>query len=91
MGFATEPGPVPDELRMTQCPLLEAAHRQTDVVCSVHLGIAHGLMDSYGYDASGSHLAPFAQPGVCVLRLCTVPRVVTPSPDPGSGSDDADS
>lgn len=79
MGFATEPGAGPDDLRMTQCPLLEAAHQQTDVVCSVHLGIAHGLMDSYGYDASSSDLAPFAQPMACVLCLRTRPS--TPDPD----------
>jgi predicted ArsR family transcriptional regulator len=69
MGFATEQGATAEEIRLTRCPLLEAAHQQTEVVCSVHLGIAQGLMDSYGHDASGSELVPFAEPGACLMRV----------------------
>jgi predicted ArsR family transcriptional regulator len=69
MGFAAEPGGDAQETRLTRCPLLEAAHQQSDVVCAVHLGITEGLLAGYGYDASGTELVPFAQPGACVLRL----------------------
>ena len=79
MGFASEPGCDAEEVRLTRCPLLEAAHQQTDVVCSVHLGIAEGLMDRYGYDASDSELVPFAEPGACVLRLHSRPAAVEDS------------
>jgi predicted ArsR family transcriptional regulator len=79
MGFAAEPGGDPQEMRLTRCPLLEAAHRQTDVVCAVHLGIAEGLMAGYGYDAAGTELVPFAQPGACVLRLHSRPAAVEDS------------
>jgi len=74
MGFAPEAGVGPDEMRLTRCPLLEAAHLDTAVVCSVHLGVAQGLMDGYGYDASGSELIPFAERGACLLHLRTHPH-----------------
>jgi len=71
LGFSSQRGPDQQELRLTRCPLLEAAHQQTGVVCAVHLGIAQGLMDGYGFDASGSELVPFAEPGACLMRFRT--------------------
>jgi len=70
LGF--EPEPAPDAagtLRLTRCPLLEAAHRHPDVVCGVHLGIVRGALEEYGADPAGSELVPFAQPGACLLVL----------------------
>lgn len=69
MGFAPETDGDASEVRLTRCPLLEAAHQQPEVVCSVHLGIARGALDTYGGDPSGAQLVPFAEPGACLLHL----------------------
>ncbi len=68
LGFAPEAVPEsPAEFRVTRCPLLEAAHRNPDIVCAVHLGIVRGALTEYGADPAGSALAPFAEPGACRL------------------------
>ena len=56
-------------VRLTRCPLLEAAHRYPDVVCGVHLGLAQGALEAYGADLDGAALLPFAEPGACLLHL----------------------
>ncbi len=65
-GFARD---APSEVRLTRCPLLEAAHRFPDVVCAVHLGIVRGALTEYGGVADDADLLPFAEPGACVLTL----------------------
>ena len=56
-------------VRLTRCPLLEAAHKYPDVVCGVHLGLAQGALEEYGAASDGTDLVPFAEPGACRLRL----------------------
>ena len=70
LGFEArrEPGQ-PGSVRLTRCPLLEAAHRHPEVVCGVHLGIVRGALEEYGADPTGSDLTPFAEPGACRLVL----------------------
>lgn len=69
MGFAPESDDDLAELRLTRCPLLEAAHQHPEVVCAVHLGITEGVLETFGAPADGVELRPFAEPGACVLRL----------------------
>lgn len=77
LGFAPDaPGSDtggPDTVRLTQCPLLEAAYELPDVVCGVHLGLVQGALEEYGATTSaaedGTRLLPFAEPGACVLYL----------------------
>lgn len=69
LGFAPETSEDAAEVRLTRCPLLEAAHLQPDVVCSVHIGIVHGALQTFGADPDGTELVPFAEPGACLLRL----------------------
>ena len=57
------------EVRLTRCPLLEAARESPTVVCSVHLGIVRGALAAQGHDGSASELHPFSDPGACHLRL----------------------
>ncbi len=57
------------EVRLTRCPLLEAATKHPDIVCAVHLGIVRGALSEYGAQISGLHLAPFAEPGACLLTM----------------------
>lgn len=73
LGFAPRSDPAdPAEVRLTRCPLLEAAYRQPEVVCAVHLGIVRGALAAWGADPTGSDLFPFSEPGAC--RLVVPPR-----------------
>lgn len=73
LGFEPEVAPErPERVRLTRCPLLDAAHRHPGVVCEVHRGIVSGALASYGADPAGTDLVPFAEPGACLL---TVPPV----------------
>lgn len=69
LGFAPQADRRNMDVRLTTCPLLEAAHKYPDVVCSVHLGLVRGALEQYGADPSGTELSPFAEPGACRLRL----------------------
>lgn len=70
LGYAPETTPEhPADVRLTRCPLLEAAHRHREVVCAVHLGIVRGALIEYGVDPAGSELEPFVAPGSCLLVL----------------------
>ncbi len=70
LGFAPETETLrPADVRLTHCPLLEAAHRQPEVVCAVHLGIVRGALTEYGADTDGTDLVPFAEPGACRLVM----------------------
>jgi predicted ArsR family transcriptional regulator len=69
VGFAPQPDARSSTVRLTRCPLLEAAHKHPDVVCGVHLGLARGALEEYGADPDGTELLPFAEPGACRLHL----------------------
>ena len=74
IGFAPEYDARRSVVRLTRCPLLEAAHKYPDVVCGVHLGIVRGALEEYGADPSGTELFPFSEPGACRLDLRTAGR-----------------
>ena len=59
----------PATVRLTRCPLLQAAHQHPEVVCAVHLGIVRGALAEYGADPTGSELEPFVEDGACRLAL----------------------
>jgi predicted ArsR family transcriptional regulator len=63
-------------VRLTRCPLLEAAHRTPEVVCGVHVGIVRGALVERGASPAGTALTPFAEPGAC--------RLVLPAGAPGA-------
>ncbi len=68
LGFAPEQSP--DGLvRLRTCPLLEAARRYSDVVCSVHRGLVLGVFFAHGVADPSPELRPFAEVGACVLQL----------------------
>jgi predicted ArsR family transcriptional regulator len=64
-------------IRITRCPLLEAARADPDMVCSVHLGMVRGALHAAGLPETGVRLRPFHEPGACRLELDEVaaPRV----------------
>lgn len=69
IGFAPQADARSSVVRLTRCPLLEAANKYPDVVCGVHLGLAQGALEAYGADTEGTELLPFAEPGACRLHL----------------------
>lgn len=73
LGFAPEADARATKVRLTRCPLLEAAQRYPDVVCGVHLGLAQGAIAEYGAAPEHIRLLPFAEPGACLLHLATRP------------------
>jgi predicted ArsR family transcriptional regulator len=68
MGFAPRQPPG-GEIRLTRCPLLQAARAHQDVVCGVHLGVVRGVLEAAGEADTPAQLRPFAQPGACVLTI----------------------
>lgn len=56
-------------VRLRECPLLEAARRNPEVVCSVHLGAILGAYESRGEATDGIDVVPFAEPGACLAYL----------------------
>lgn len=79
LGFAPAVTPDrPEEVRLTRCPLLEAAHRHPEVVCAVHLGIVRGALAAHDAPPDGTRLMPFAEPGAC--------RLVVPPAEPDARS-----
>lgn len=74
LGFEPEVSDVdPAQVRLTRCPLLEAAHRYPEIVCAVHLGLVRGALAAHGADPVGTQLHAFSEPGACLL---VVPPVV---------------
>jgi predicted ArsR family transcriptional regulator len=69
LGFGPEPDRSHGRVRLTRCPLLEAAHKHPDVVCAVHLGLVRGALEEYDAEPAGVRLVPFAEPGACRLGM----------------------
>lgn len=77
LGFAPETTSRATSVRLTRCPLLDAATANPEVVCSVHRGIVEGALSQWGAPEAVTLLA-FSEPGACRLRLGGQP-VVSPS------------
>jgi len=72
LGFAPSADARVGVVKLHRCPLLEAAHRNPQVVCAVHLGMARGALDELGADPERTEetaLQPFSEPGACRLDL----------------------
>jgi predicted ArsR family transcriptional regulator len=69
LGFAPQPDARDAVVRLTRCPLLEAASRHPEIVCGVHLGIVRGALEVYGGETEGADLLAFSEPGACRLEL----------------------
>ncbi|MFD0555710.1 helix-turn-helix transcriptional regulator [Stackebrandtia endophytica] len=54
---------------LRHCPFLELTTTAGEVVCSVHLGLMKGMLDTLGADVAVSDLQPFVRPDLCVAHL----------------------
>lgn len=71
LGFAPDADAGAEVVRLRRCPLLETARRHPEIVCNVHLGLARGALEAFGGEVGRTGLAPFAEPGACLLHLPT--------------------
>jgi predicted ArsR family transcriptional regulator len=70
MGFDPQPDSNdPGLVRLTRCPLLDAAREAPNIVCGVHQGLVEGLLEHAGASTEGVDLQPFAEVGACRLLL----------------------
>ena len=69
LGFAPEADDEVTRLRLTRCPLLQAAHTNEAIVCGLHEGLVRGRARACGTPADDVRLTPFAEPGACLLVL----------------------
>lgn len=69
LGFDPQTDARARTVRLRQCPLLQAAKAQPEVVCSVHLGLVKGALAAWRTASEGTELVPFAEPGACLLHL----------------------
>lgn len=66
-GFAPERSD--DTITFRQCPFIEGAGSDPDIVCSLHLGMVKGALERLGAHDNGSTLIPFTAPSTCTLQL----------------------
>jgi predicted ArsR family transcriptional regulator len=70
LGYEPVPSDPDDhEVVLHRCPLLQAAHRFPDVVCTVHRGMVQAALEANGAEPAAPGLVPFSAPGECLLRL----------------------
>lgn len=69
LGYQPDPDTEDATVELHRCPLLQAAHRFQDVVCTVHLGLIQASLEHNGADPADAELTPFSAPGVCTLHL----------------------
>ncbi len=57
-----------------RCPFLDLARARPEVVCSVHLGLAQGVLEQVGGPVRADRLVPFVGPRRCTLHLSGASR-----------------
>ena len=65
-----------------RCPFLDLARQRPEVVCSVHLGLARGVLEQVGGPVRAERLVPFAAPRRCELHLSGVDTRTAGPPTP---------
>ena len=61
--------PVDTQIALLRCPLLDAAKRNPEIVCNVHLGLVRGMLEVIDSDDVSADLDAFAVPGACILHV----------------------
>lgn len=72
--FAPEVEPDGSAIHLRHCPFLDIARANPDVVCSVHLGIARGVLARSAGPLRAERLDPFVGPEHCILHLTVRPE-----------------
>ena len=69
LGFRPEADADGTRIHLRRCPFADLAADRTDVVCSVHLGLARGVLSHVGGPLDVASLEPFVGRHHCVLHL----------------------
>jgi predicted ArsR family transcriptional regulator len=68
LGFAPERDG-DEQVRLGHCPFLELAETQKAVICSIHLGIMQGALDTWEAPVTVDRLEAFVEPDLCLAHL----------------------
>jgi predicted ArsR family transcriptional regulator len=71
MGFAPErrEDQGGEQIGLRNCPFLELASTEPQIVCRIHLGLMQGAMDGWQSPVAVDRLSPFVEPDLCVAHL----------------------
>ncbi|KZM72157.1 helix-turn-helix transcriptional regulator [Nocardia terpenica] len=72
LGFAPEPASE-DRIHLRHCPFLDLIDNRTAIVCPIHLGLMQGALERRSAPITVDHLAPFAEPDLCLAHLAPAP------------------
>ncbi|HET7736662.1 MAG TPA: helix-turn-helix domain-containing protein [Nocardioidaceae bacterium] len=67
--LSTEDGGTSALLRLRDCPFLELARADQEVICGTHLGLVRGALRDLGETDGDVQLEPFSDPPLCLVRL----------------------
>ncbi|MFP1155401.1 helix-turn-helix transcriptional regulator [Mycobacterium sherrisii] len=57
------------QVGLRHCPFLEIAENRSNVVCSVHLGLMQGALESWAAPVTAERLEAFVEPDLCLAHL----------------------
>ncbi|AYE94713.1 transcriptional regulator [Mycobacterium paragordonae] len=57
------------QIGLRHCPFLELAETRRKVVCSIHLGLMQGILESHDASVAVDRLDAFVQPDLCLAHL----------------------
>jgi predicted ArsR family transcriptional regulator len=60
------------QVGLWHCPFLELAENQTEVVCSLHLGLIQGVLEAWEAPITAEQLDEFVRPDMCLLHLKSI-------------------
>ena len=69
LGFAPERRRSDRAIALRHCPFLELAEIHAGVVCSIHLGLMQGALQSWAAPIGVDRLEAFAEPDLCLAHL----------------------
>lgn len=71
LGFDPAVDEAGERLFCRRCPFIDVARRHPDVVCSLHLGLLQGALETLGGPLAAERLDPWVEPSLCVAQLKT--------------------
>jgi predicted ArsR family transcriptional regulator len=74
VGFLDDLGFAPErrgseQVELRHCPFLELAESQKAVICSIHLGLMRGALETWQAPVTADRLDAFAEPDLCLVHL----------------------
>lgn len=78
LGFEPEADLGADQVHLRRCPVRDLACARTEIVCSVHLGLARGVLANVDGPLEADRLEPFVDHDHCVLHLTRNGRSAVP-------------